>query len=317
MTTPKNQNMRLGIVVDASCDLPKSYLDEHNIHVLPITIHMDDATLIDQRNEAITKEFLNTHIEKYGSKAITTPFTVKQIHNLFLQRFVLDYDYVICLTVARSRSKLYDNATQASFSILNEYRPIRAAAGNNAQFTLRVIDTQNLFCAQGLLLIEAIRLRSAGQLVLKIRTHLEQVIHHTHCYLVPRYPYYVYKRAKMKGDHSVSLFSATLAYLLNISPLLYCNRGETKMIAKFKNFERSTNHMLDIAIEQVKNGLLIPAVCLSYGGDLHELQKISGYQKLRDTCAKNNIKLYESVMSLTSIINVGKGGISIGFASNK
>ena len=36
----------------------------------------------------------------------------------------------------------------ASFAILNEYRPIRQAAGHNSPFALRVLDSQNLFAAQ-------------------------------------------------------------------------------------------------------------------------------------------------------------------------
>ena len=62
-------------------------------------------------------------------------------------------------SVARSRSGIFDNAQQASFTILNDYKPVRAAAGNNTPFSLRVIDSQNVFAAVGVLAIEAARLR--------------------------------------------------------------------------------------------------------------------------------------------------------------
>jgi hypothetical protein len=40
---------------------------------------------------------------------------------------VIDYDYVFCMTITRTRSPIYDNALQASYAILNEYREPRSA----------------------------------------------------------------------------------------------------------------------------------------------------------------------------------------------
>ena len=36
---------------------------------------------------------------------------------------------------------------------------------------------------------------------------------------------------------------------------------------------------------------------------------------LRETCAANDIELFESVMSLTGMVNVGKGAVVVGFAA--
>ena len=42
---------------------------------------------------------------------------------------------------------------------------------------------------------------------------------------------------------------------------------------------------------------------------------LPGYARLRETCAANNIELFESVMSLTGMVNVGKGAVVVGFAA--
>jgi DegV family protein with EDD domain len=307
--------MRIGLVVDSACDLPADFLAAQNVTILPITVRIGDAVLADHRNEQATLEFLHAQIAERGAEAQTMPFTVEQIRDLFLRKLVIDYDYVFCMTITRSRSPIYDNASQASFAILNEYRPVRSAAGNDTPFALRVIDSQNLFAAQGILPVEAARLRDAGEGPPKIRARLEHLAVHTHGYMVPRDLYYLRARARSKGDRSVGLVSAALGTALDIKPILHANRGETGPVGKVKGFDAAAQKVLDFAAHRVEAGLLTPTLCLSYGGELEELRALPGYTRLRDTCRTHNIDVYESVMSLTGMVNVGKGALVVGFAA--
>src|SRR5690606_27162086 len=172
--------MRIGIVVDSACDLPMNYLHQHNIVLLPIAVRIGQTLLPDQRDEAATLAFLQGPLSDQGAEAETIPYTAEQIRDLFLQQLVTDFDQVFCLTITRTRSPLYDNAVQASYSILNEYKAIRQAAGFNSPFSLRVIDTQNLFAAQAVSAVEAVRLRDAGANVQQMRERLEQVASNVH-----------------------------------------------------------------------------------------------------------------------------------------
>ena len=45
------------------------------------------------------------------------------------------------------------------------------------------------------------------------------------------------------------------------------------------------------------------------------MRALPGYATLRTTCAAHNIDVYESVMSLTGMVNVGKGALVVGFAA--
>ena len=308
--------MRIGLVVDSACDLPGDFLAANDITILPITVRIGDAVLADHRNEQATLEFLHAQIAERGAEAETMPYTVQQIQDLFLKKLVIDYDYVFCMTISRSRSPIYDNAMQASFAILNEYRPIRAAAGNDTPFALRVIDSQCLFAGQGILPVEAVRLRAAGEGPAKIRARLESLALNTHGYLVPRDLYYIRNRARKKGDRSVSLLSAALGTALDIKPVLHANRGQTGPVAKIKGFEAATQKVFEFAARRVEAGLLTPTLCLCYGGELDDMRALPGYQGLRDRCAAHNIEVYESVMSLTGMVNVGKGALVVGFAAD-
>lgn len=307
--------MRIGLVVDSACDLPLGYLQKHGITVLPITVRIGDAVLADHRDEQATLQFLDTYVAERGAEAETMPYTVQQIQDLFLQKLVIDYDYVFCMTITRTRSPIHDNAQQASFAILNDYRPVRAAAGHDTPFALRVIDTQNLFAAQGILAVEAVRLRDAAEGPPKIRARLENLALYTQGYLVPRDLYYLRNRARTKGDRSVSLLSAALGSALDIKPILHCNRGETAPVAKIKGFEPAAQKLFDFTVRRIESGLMTPTVCLSYGGELAEMRALPGYENLRLACRAHNIELFESVMSLTGMVNVGKGALVVGFAA--
>lgn len=307
--------MRIGVVVDSACDLPPDYIRENNIQILPITIHLDQHDLVDARDPAATLNFYRQH-QTNASEAGTSPFTVDQIKKVFLTRLVLDYDFVFCMTIASSRSPIYENAVKASFAILNEYKGPRAEAGVSGPFALRVIDTQNLFAGQGVLAVEAVRMIQSNPNPNKIRERLEYLVQNTYGYMIPRNLHYIRARAQKKGDRSVGWMSAFLGTALDIKPLLRAFRNETGPVAKLRHFEDAAERCFTyIATRIMQNELLTPTLCLSYGGELAEMDKLPGYSELMQLCRKNQIEVFRSIMSITGGVNVGEGSLAFAFAA--
>jgi DegV family protein with EDD domain len=307
--------MRIGLVVDATCDMPSSILEHYGIVILPIGIKIGDTQFADTRDEQAAATFIESDIGERGVDAETSSFSVDQIRDLFLKRLVIDYDYVFCLTVMKNRSPIFNNATQASFVILNDYKPIRVAAGHNTPFSLRVIDTQNVFAAQGVTMIEAAQMIAAGEQPPKIRGRIEQLVPNTHGYLIVRDLHYMRARTRKKGEASVSLFSASVGSMLDIKPILYGNRGQTSPVAKVRGFDNAARKLLVHVADRVRGGLLSPNVCMSYGGPLEEMRALPGYNSLREMCLTHGVALHESTMSLTGMVNLGKGALMLGFAA--
>ena len=153
----RENEMRIGIVVDSVCDVPTDFIERENVTILPVTVQIGQAVLADHRDGKQRSTSPHDHVAKHGIDAETTPFTVQQVHDLFISQLVLDYDHVFCITTTRTRSGIHDNAQQASYHP-QRLHPVRQAAGNNTPFSLRVIDSQNVFAAVGVLAIEAARL---------------------------------------------------------------------------------------------------------------------------------------------------------------
>src|SRR5579862_7967531 len=117
---------KIGIVVDAACDLPRTFIQQHGLEIMPINMQFGTMSFKDVRDPEQTMEFYRRYV------------SVKAIKDWFLDQLVLKYDRVLVITVSSTRSPVFENATKASFMILSGYKERRKAAGLEEQFALRV-----------------------------------------------------------------------------------------------------------------------------------------------------------------------------------
>ncbi len=309
--------MRMGLAIDASCDIPQTFLQEHNIAVMPITVRVDGEVFLDDRSQAELHRFLDRKLGDRSHSAETEPCSVEEVQQLFLDKLVLEQDCVFCLTVTATRSPINEHVIKASFAVLKHYREVREKAGIPGPFLMRVIDTRNLFAGAAPAIVEATRLIKAGESAPAIRERLTHIANNSYGYMLPRDLYYLRARAKKKGDRSVGLFSAVLGSALDIKPLLRGYRGETGPVGKVRGFEHGAETLFNYVAQRVHAGLLVPVVCVSYGGDLAELAKLPGYASLRAACEECGVELMEAPMSITGMVNVGEGAITLGFAAEE
>ena len=307
--------MRIGLTVDSACDLPRAFLDRNNVVILPISVRIDNTVFSDERDPEATLRFYRESLGERGHQAETQPYTVEQIRELFLTRLVCDFDFVFCLTILSTRSPIYDNCVMASREILRFYHPIRAEAGLKGIFQMRVIDSKTLFAGQAIGVIEAVRMIDAGQTHTAIYERLGFLAKNTYAYMLPRDLYYLRARAAKKGDKSVSWFRAALGTALDIKPILRAYRGETGAVGKARGFENGSKALLGYVAKRVSHGLLSPHVNLSYGGELNKLYALPGYDELARTCEKHDVQIGATGMSITGMVNVGEGAMTVGFAA--
>ncbi|WP_265943316.1 DegV family protein [Dechloromonas sp. A34] len=309
--------MRIGIVVDSACDLPRDFLVENDVLVMPITLRIGELLIDDRRDPAETQAFYARHLDKKGDDfAESIPYSVQQIEQLFLERLVLDYDYVFCLTITSTRSPIFNHAMQASRAILSKYKAVRRAAGVAERFGLLVLSTQNLFTGQAVPVAEAVRLIRAGGTPSEIGKRLVHLIEQTHTYLVPADLFHIYKRASKKGDTSLSWGSYTLGSWLDVKPILHCHRDVTTTVDKVRGFEAGVAQLFERAARRVRDGLEAPCVCISYGGEPAAVRQMTGYARLAQAATEQGVGILISPMSKTAAVNVGPGALSLAFAAS-
>lgn len=309
--------MRMGLAIDASCDLPQDFLKEHDVAVMPIAVRVNDSVFKDDRSPAEIDRFLRLKLGSRSHSAETEPCSVEDVQKLFLEKLVLERDCVFCLTITATRSPIYDHVIKASFGVLKNYRQVREPAGISGPFLMRVMDTRTLFAGTAPCVFEAVRLMKANETPAAIRERLAYIAENSYGYMLPRDLYYLRARAKKKGDRSVGLFSAVLGSTLDIKPLLRGYRGDTTPVGKVRGWEHGCETLFEYAAERVRVGLLVPVMCTAYGGDLAELPKLPGYNKLVQACQECNVTLMQAPMSITGMVNVGEGAVCLGFAAEE
>lgn len=310
--------MRIGLVVDSACDLPRSFFEKEGVELMPITLRIGDDTLVDLRDERQTIKFHAANgDQKNETFAESIPYSAEQIERLFLDRLVHDYDHVFCLTVTQSRSRIYANAMEASFGIVAKYKQARRDSGAAGRFALAVINSRNIFTGTAVLATEVVRMIKSDAAPSAIDSHIRQLVPHTYCYMVPPDLFHIYKRASKRGDKSINWAGFMLGSMLDIKPILLGHMDETGPVAKLRHFDTAVETMFDNATRAVQEGLMAPTVCVGYGGDPRLVKGMPGFSRLKEATAQAGVTLHLAAMSIAGGVHTGPGCVTVAFISDR
>lgn len=305
------------LVIDAACDLPRQFIDERGIQVLPISIRIDGQTFTDDKDARTLTDFYAQGLLGRDHDAESLPYTAEQIEALFLDRIVRDYDFALVETVSRERSPIFDNATKASHAILGSYRDVRADAGREGGFGIRVMNTGTVFTGQGVLAAFTSDMIQKGKSKNEILRLTESMRRKVYAYIVPPDVYYIRERARKKGDDSIGMISALAAKSFDIVPIL-CGRDDaTYPVVKGRGFKVMVDRLFRYAINHIKAGLLTPYVVVSIAGDLNELLAMDSFLELEQVAKDHDVQVLSCVMGLTAGLNVGPGCIGLALATEE
>jgi DegV family protein with EDD domain len=307
--------MRVGLIVDSACDLPYEFSRKHDLFVLPVTAVIDGQTYIDEHDPVRTQEFYQSGLLKKGHHAETRAYTSEQIYNLFMEKIVTQFDVAFCETVTRSRSLIFQNASEAMNSVMANYEKARQASGREGKFSMRVIDSKQIFAGQGLLAAHTLKLIQKKLSKNALRHEVETFTDKIYTCVIPRDLHYIRERARRRGDNSVSAVVAFLGRALNITPVIFGQGVEGQPVAKTRSFDAAVEKVMNYATARVEAGLLTPYVSLSCGLTWTEIEDLPGLNRLRDACERQGVDLLLSQMGITSSIYVGPGSLCLALAA--
>ncbi len=307
--------MRLGLTIDSACDLPSSFIERHKIVVIPIKIETGKQILLDTRDEAATQAFYRSGILKQNAGVRSTALTEDEITQLFKEQVVQQFDFNLVQTITQSRSLIFANASQAAHRILSEYRSIRDAQ-HKKPFSVRVVDTHNMFAGQAVIAAETVRLALSNLSRSDLRRRVELLASQAYCYAVLPDLAYARERGKLRGDKSISFLGALIGKALSISPILCVHQGKTFPVAKTRGYEQSIEYLLRYVEQRIYKGLISPYIVMSYAGDIHDLNYLPGIERLERLAQANNLRILRTVMSMTAGANLGAGAFGIAFCDS-
>lgn len=216
------------------------------------------------------------------------------------------------LTISATRSEIFRNARAACASLAQQAVNRRYAKGIKSLLQVKVVDSRNLFAAQGVQVARLVQLIRELGTPEAIDPALERAISRTVGFMVPDDLKYLYTRAKRKNDRSVNFMSYTLGSMLDVKPVIRAFNGETEAWAKVRSYDGAIERVAEVIGDAADARTIEPIVNVGYGGPDETLEKIAPYRALRERLAARDVRVLESHMSLTAGINVGRGALAFG-----
>jgi len=309
--------MKTVVIVDAACDLPIAYFREHDVHLLPNVLVYGAESFTDERSANSILAFHRRLAAMRNPDIKIKPCSVSALTELFLTRLVVKYDCALLITMAQTRSPLFQNATEASFVILRGYREYRKRAGLNAPFYLNVLDSRTMLAGQAVLADAAVQLLRDTKLPFnELRRLIEEFRRSVRCYLLFDQPRYAHVQIGVRRDEANrDLGSGRLDALLGVKWVARFAEGGAEPLFKAHGFDRALARLLERAKVEIDQGLRSPLVVLSYAGEPEALAQKSAFIDFKRHVQRWGIEVMVSVMSATGGLAVGPGAVSLAFAA--
>ena len=221
------------ITVNSTVDLPKEWLEERHVPVVPLKYTIDGETYTDM--EGLTgKEFFAKLRE--GKMSVTSQVNPEEAADL-LEPYVKEGKDVLHLGFSSGLSGTL-NSMRIAGQMLEEKYP---------EAKVIVIDTLCACLGEGLLLYKALQEKAKGRTIDELAQWVEEnKLHICHDVTVDDLNH-------LHRGGRVSKTTAVLGTLVQIKPIIHMdNNGKLQVIGKERGRKKSLNKIVDMAAEQAK-----------------------------------------------------------------
>jgi DegV family protein with EDD domain len=163
----QEKTSKIGLVIDSSADLPKEFIDQNQIHIIPFTIQIKNHEYLDRLT--IDTADVYRQMRDEDAKVLTSLPNITLAENTFKQ-LKGTYDSVIAITIASVQS--------------GTYQLFNKAAQKSEISKIKIIDSKKNAIAHGLLVLEAARLIRENWSFQDIVAHIEKIRNFVNIYAV-------------------------------------------------------------------------------------------------------------------------------------
>jgi fatty acid-binding protein DegV len=311
--------MSFCLVADVSCDVPQKYLSHPQLRLLPVHIFIEQEKLLDTRHQASTERFyLNNLASPDAVEGRSEPLKSEEMLTAFNDHLALNFDQVLGVFVASSRSSIYVRAKHAMAAARIQAYAARAKAGIFTSLQADCLDSRALFAGYAAQVLDLLDLVESGASLMDIIVRQQKTAAMTYTYMVPGDVSYILRRATFKGEKSVSALAAFAAKTFSITPILQAHLGQTAAVGRKLGKIKAREAIVQMAIRSLEKNILVSEhICLSYSGDLGEISKMPLYEELLKKAQSYKVEVHLANMSMTGSVNVGPNALSLGFLAQK
>ncbi|HJA43967.1 DegV family protein [Lachnoclostridium sp. An118] len=260
------------ITVNSTVDLPKEWLEERNVPVVPLRYTMDGQTYEDM-NGLTAKEFFDKLRE--GKMSVTSQVNPEEAKEA-LEPFLKEGKDILHLAFSSGLSGTCNSMKIAGEELKEEYPEAKVI----------VIDTLCACLGEGLLLYKALQQKAAGKTIQETADWVEEnKLHICHDVTVDDLNH-------LHRGGRISKATAVVGTMVKIKPIIHMDdNGKLQVIGKERGRKKSLNKIVDMAVEQSK-GWDNDIIMITHGDCIEDAEYVAGLVREKmgiDNILINNI----------------------------
>lgn len=281
------------ITVNSTVDLPKEWLEERHVPVMPLKYTIDGETYPDMDGLS-AKEFFQKLRE--GHMSVTSQINPDEAREM-LEPIVKEGKDILHLAFSSGLSGTYNSMRIAAEELSEEYPDAKIV----------VIDTLCACMGEGLLLHKALQLKEQGKTLDEIAAWVEENKLHI-CHNVT-----VDDLNHLHRGGRISRTAAVLGTLVQVKPIIHMdNDGKLQVIGKERGRRKSLNKIVDMAVEQAQ-GWENDLVMITHGDCLEDAQYVE--KRVKEKMGVQNVLINNIGTVIGS--HTGPGVVAVFCMGNK
>lgn len=260
------------IVTDSCCDLPYHVLAEEKIDFLSMNLQLNDQELVDDLGKTFNYDRYMNQL-KNGAMPTTSQINVGRYLEFF-RSYAEKQIPVLYVAFSSGLSGSYSSALQAVELLKEEYEDPE----------IYVFDTKAASIGEGLLVLEAARLKKEGKSIEETLEWLEKNYLKVHSWVT------VDDLKYLERGGRISKASATLGSLLSVKPIITVDKeGRLTNVDKVRGRNKSIQTIVNETVKTIV-APLDQIVYVAYAGDLESAEKAK--RLLEEQIKMKDVKLY-------------------------
>ena len=221
------------IIADTSCDIPASVMAENNITYVPFNVSFDQQNYLEELKDITPEEFY----EKIVTEKLFPKTSLPSVQSYMdaMEAALKEGHDVLCMCLSSKFSGSFQSAMNAA-NILSDSYPDRI---------IKVVDTTCATACEGMMILEACRMRDAG-MDIDANVQKLEALKESACLYVT-----VDSLEHLQKGGRIGKASAMAGTILNIKPIIAMKDGELHPESKVRGSKKALKTIIDMAKEKM------------------------------------------------------------------
>jgi len=275
--------MKIGIVTDSTCDLPRYLIEQHELEVIPSILILDGKEYVDGID--ISREDFYKQLPSFQSQPTTAAPSIGEFASRYDSLLTQGCDHVLSIHAAGTLTSILDIARQASQDFNGRITTLDSTSlslGLGFQ-VLAAAEAAELGLQAALDAIETTRKK------LKVFAALDTM-------------------ENLRRSGRVPAVVTVLGSLLNIKPLIELTDGEVKRTGTVRTTSQANERMLDLLLQ---NGEMERLAILHTGAEPRAREFLNALMQHASQSVPRDILM----VNVTTVIGTHVGPNGLGFAA--